>query len=933
MKKISLYLLALLALPTLVFGAGSASSVFRDTSGFIRPIITTDSIKASFFTATSTTATSTFPVASSTKFCISNDCRVSWTTDIWPFTTGLENFGVSVQATTTPEWFQGGLHASSTSHMASTTFYTQNDDGFRVMGSATNHLGLMKNTGSGAAHISFCNEDTGCAITDGVDFGMRSTANGNAMILRNREAAGLVVQVNGTNNALTIEASGLLTYGAASTTDLTTSNSLHLSQLTGYSFIGIDQNEKVVAIATSTAYGTGTGGYVLAWANGAPSWQATSTCEQITGSADLCDGNDASGAGGAAWPFTPDSYLSVANQSTTTPLWLKNTMVIASTTFFTRASTTMLTNTGSAWFTGLTGPAPLAITSTGLVYAAATTTAGDPTGSIGSTSATNGTSVTYMRSDAVPACTVATASAPGCLAAADFATFASKITLSNLFTQDTSYGGATLSTTTKSWWKNGLQASSTSYFVNATSSQWTVLDKSWFTGLASFGAASTTDLTTSNSLHLSQLTGYSMIGVDQNEKVIAVATSTAYGTGTAGYVLAWANGVPMWQATSTCEQITGSAALCDGDDASGGGGGGTPSKWATSTVDSNAIYPAGATKVGIGTSTPWGLLSLVTNENIPSFVIATSTNAVPLLYVSTSSMGHSGRITTYNFQNQYASVAIGAQTQFGMKFRDTLFVNGRINSGEWSHIECAMVNGIFTTQLVADTSNICNGFNFAEDTAAVFDAILQTTGRPVLRIFPGTNGTVAATGDGAAVNMGAGMFDSDQLGTSTPVMQMMFRMDDIEEATSSIMMIGFSDAVGASANFAAEPTLGFYLIATSGRANWLGACNGTSGATNYVDTGVPSSTVMTGDEDRFRLARVELVGLSSVSATANFFIASSSMGSLTESFAAVTCSAPVAVANNNFVSPFFSVGRVTGGLSPGITGASLRLWWYSGFFF
>jgi len=59
-------------------------------------------------------------------------------------------------------------------------------------------------------------------------------------------------------------------------------------------------------------------------------------------------------AGGGVWPFTPSSYNGVANQSTTTPLWLKDTMVLASTTLFTNASTTGLTVAGSAWFPTLT---------------------------------------------------------------------------------------------------------------------------------------------------------------------------------------------------------------------------------------------------------------------------------------------------------------------------------------------------------------------------------------------------------------------------------------------------------------------------------------------------------------------------------------------------------------------------------------------------
>lgn len=84
--------------------------------------------------------------------------------------------------------------------------------------------------------------------------------------------------------------------------------------------------------ATSTLYGSGTAGQVLTWSNGVPAWGATSTCIQITGSADLCDGGDATGAGGGVWPFTIDQYNSVTVQSTTTSFWLKNANLYASTT-------------------------------------------------------------------------------------------------------------------------------------------------------------------------------------------------------------------------------------------------------------------------------------------------------------------------------------------------------------------------------------------------------------------------------------------------------------------------------------------------------------------------------------------------------------------------------------------------------------------------
>ncbi|MES2224131.1 MAG: hypothetical protein V4469_04340, partial [Patescibacteria group bacterium] len=65
-----------LLIPLAVFA--SPVSVDRLNNDHIEPLVKTDFIKGSYFTATSTTATSTFPAASSTTFCLSSDCRSVW---------------------------------------------------------------------------------------------------------------------------------------------------------------------------------------------------------------------------------------------------------------------------------------------------------------------------------------------------------------------------------------------------------------------------------------------------------------------------------------------------------------------------------------------------------------------------------------------------------------------------------------------------------------------------------------------------------------------------------------------------------------------------------------------------------------------------------------------------------------------------------------
>lgn len=73
---------------------------------------------------------------------------------IWPFTTGLTNFGVAVQATTTPEWFQNGMYASSTSYFvfaSSTALSATNLFGGTLV--LTNAL-TVANGGTGSTTLS-----------------------------------------------------------------------------------------------------------------------------------------------------------------------------------------------------------------------------------------------------------------------------------------------------------------------------------------------------------------------------------------------------------------------------------------------------------------------------------------------------------------------------------------------------------------------------------------------------------------------------------------------------------------------------------------------------------------------------------------------------------------------------------------------------------
>ena len=74
------------------------------------------------------------------------------------------------------------------------------------------------------------------------------------------------------------------------------------------------------SISTSTFFGAGVQGQVLGWDGTKTIYMATATCLAITGSADLCDGGDATGVGGGVYPFTPAVWGLLDVSATTTAL-------------------------------------------------------------------------------------------------------------------------------------------------------------------------------------------------------------------------------------------------------------------------------------------------------------------------------------------------------------------------------------------------------------------------------------------------------------------------------------------------------------------------------------------------------------------------------------------------------------------------------------
>lgn len=346
----------------LTLGTSSAPQLALSDNNPVDNLFAFRAVGNSFFLSTSTAqSTSTtaaftldsngFPTiaalrASSGSNCLQTDangkitntgsaCGSGGGSAAWPFTTGLITYGTSTQATTTGEWFQMGLYASSTSQFdyASTTaltvkgnFYT---NGPSSLGGSVN---FNNNSATNLSVISGGSNQTVIYQSD--------TALEKPMEFKTKNIERM--RIDGTG----VIAMGTTTPFWELTVASSTGPQLALSDSIAADNVWTMRNEGgLFAISSSTALATSTTDAILIGVNGTSTHEnginILSGCFSVAGT---CITSSA-GGGSSAWPFTPNSYNNVANQSTTTPLWLKNTMILASTTNFTYASTTMLSIT------------------------------------------------------------------------------------------------------------------------------------------------------------------------------------------------------------------------------------------------------------------------------------------------------------------------------------------------------------------------------------------------------------------------------------------------------------------------------------------------------------------------------------------------------------------------------------------------------------
>lgn len=452
-------------------------------------------------------------------------------------------------------------------------------------------------------------------------------------------------------------------------------------------------NTAFVSAASSTLFGTGTGGQFLVWANGVPTWTASTTYAApltfgtSTGQVSLqtsgvtagaytntnltvdANGRITTASNGSAGSSGGDPFTHpLLWQSATTSSLLIGTstavigqVVIGTSTapqlmlvdnsqldnqwafrnqngyLFIATSTATATSTFSAFsISSTTGqitienPLNGILSTNNLGQLVASTSIGsnyitglfaNPSGSIGATTATNGTAVTAMRSDGVPACTAATVTAPGCISALSMAQFTAKVGSS---TADTA-GQVTFWTTTNA--TPALQGSNAAFTFSTVGNT-----------LLTVTNATTTNLTTTSFFDTGTGIGASMLlTTDANKMMVSSstpvmaffnatsslgsATSTILGALTVGTSTPVTLGNPYALTVSNAAQAIGGLII---------------NLWtnvanafritkADGTIAFNVDTTASVAGWGVATTSPWGSLSVVGDGTNPIFVVATST--------------------------------------------------------------------------------------------------------------------------------------------------------------------------------------------------------------------------------------------------------------------------------------------------------------------
>ncbi|MBI3627364.1 MAG: hypothetical protein HY220_01255, partial [Candidatus Sungbacteria bacterium] len=276
-------------------------------------------------------------------------------------------------------------------------------------------------------------------------------------------------------------------------------------------------------------------------------------------------------------------------------------------------------------------------------------------------------------------------------------------------------------------------------------------------------------------------------------------------------------------------------------------------------------------KIGIGTSTPWGKLSIQnTSANFPSFVVATSSilGTAPLLLVDATTSG----------LLDYTRIAIGTTTLWGTGgIRDQLTVAGRIYS-TWQYASCDLAGLSNGGSISSNTPNMC-GILFSTGGGSI-TAPVASVGTNFYRLQ--TN--AAVTGD-QQFTSGGDMIQA----SSSPVVEAWLRPSG--GTTGSKYIFGFQ--AGQVINKATSTDIVEFIASTT--SNWIAATRKAGVETDVDTTIVP-------DANNFHKFRIEVATSTenvANNSVANFFIDGALVAQITTNIPQVSLAVETGVANTN----------------------------------
>ena len=555
---------------------------------------------AGVFFASSTAAASQFPFASSTALsagtlCLSADCRTTWPTGLafafTPSTYGTQ----AVNATSTGLWLTGAplslAASSSVLTYASSTAITASGLWLPPLGTPAGSFIAVDASGQIIATATPAVGGGGTVTNVSGGNGISGSVSSNGSLSLISYLATSSAEVAGNLSYWTTTGGNPAKLGTVATTSLTASGVLSLSN--PVAVIG--------AAASALTLTGGTGGQVLGWSGGVPAWVATSTfstgltyangnvtCDVANGSIPGCLSaanwttfDNKENALTFSWPLIrTTNAISFGGISTSSPISAASGLLYA-----TGVNTFASVSTSSALSMSITGNAgtattlqtPRAINGVDFDGSAPITIFAASSTLLANTNTFSGSNI-FTTAPQLASLSGLMAGNGGTLyqvASTSLFGFVPARKSRTIFTTYPLQGGGDLTgnrtftlafgTTTQNFWNSHNNFSSL-FATNASTTNATTTNL-YITDLTNSGlgvdangkvyAAATSTLSTiSGTLALTQLANQNANTVLANATggsaaPTAIATSSFFGTGIGGTVLAWSGGVPSWIATTT----------------------------------------------------------------------------------------------------------------------------------------------------------------------------------------------------------------------------------------------------------------------------------------------------------------------------------------------------------------------------------------------